>query len=408
MTVRSRLRETAFLCIATALAFAGCGRFSKVPHAVIERQIALDDPNRGAKLENVSTTILDAGDPHGLMFTQPVTDADRANGIDARYAVTWKGIAQDTNGVAADVTGTGIFTHLSSGEWVTNKGIFDSDGHPALTKDVRGTYRGRYTHYDQYLDCTMTLGAAPDYAGSYECSGKQWRSGDDATLVPAHFTGSIALFAVFRPDSVPMKAGLLDGPMHIRNPDRRFTRAAVLASDARSAWHVAERVEEHGSALGVGFSTSGINDSFPPLFFEKVQKGARAAPPTDTSSVVAPASVAEASAPGTVVYSDTTWHEPSPTSVPVTETAAAEALPGRAYPNPPTDAEARDAINAFLGEVQDGHARSIDILGYRQLCAQPVGPECYVLIDGKQHKNFTLERKADGRIEASDLGSCGD
>jgi hypothetical protein len=257
----------------------------------------------------------------------------------------------------------------------------------------------------------MALAAAPDYAGSYECSGKQWRSGDDATLVPAHFTGTIALFAVFRPDAVPIKLGILDGAFHVIDPNPRRTRALIFASDAKGSWHVAKGVEVKGAALGVGFSgTSGFgSETDTPVFFEKVQVGeSRGAPPTsDTSSAVAPASVVDVSGSGTVVYSDTASHLPSPTSVPVTETTIAE-LPGRPYSNPPTDAEARDAINAFLGEVQDGHHRTIDILGYRQLCAQPVGPECYVVIDGKRHKAFTLERKSDGRLEATDLGSCGD
>jgi hypothetical protein len=410
MTLRSRTRETVFLCITSLLALAGCGRFDKVPHAVIERQIALDDPIRGAKLQNVSTTILDAGDPHGLMFTQPVTDADRANGIEARYVATWKGTARDEKGVAADVTGTGIFTHMSSGEWVTNMGIFDSDGHPALTKDVSGTYHGRYSSSGEYLDCTMTLGLAPDYAGSYECSGRQWRGNVYGTLEPTHFTGAIALFAVFRPDAAPIKLGLLDGLFHIgRNP--RYTRALIFATDGNGSWHVANGIEEKGVALGVGFrGTSGFgSESDTSVFFEKVQNGqSSAAPPASDTSSVAVANVVSAPANGTVVYSDTTDQGPSPTSITVTDTSATEILPGRPYPNPPTDTEAREAINALLGEVQEGPHRTIDILGYRQLCARPVGPECYVVIDGKQHKVFTLERKADGRIEASDLGSCGD
>jgi hypothetical protein len=400
-------RRAALLFAAVALVLTGCGRFGKVPRGVIERQIGLDHPALAGKIEKLSTEIYGEG-PRGA---DPVTDADRANGVDARYVVRWTAITRDEKGVAADLSGANVFTHLSSGEWVTYTGIFDADGHPALTEDVSGTYRGRYTHYDEHLDCTMTLGAAPDYAGSYECSGKQWRSGFDATLVPARFTGSIALFAVFQPDSAPMKARLLDGPMHIINPDRRYTRAVVLASDARSAWQVAERVEEHGSALGVGFSTSGINDSFPPLFFEKVQNGrshAEAPPSSETSSVVAPVTVANAARTGSSPSTETTYQPPGPTSVPVPETAAAEELPGRPYPDPPTDVETRAAINAFLGEVTDGRQRSIEILGYRKLCAEPVGSECYLTIDGKQRKVFTLQRKSDGRIEATDLGSCGD
>jgi hypothetical protein len=96
-----------------------------------------------------------------------------------------------------------------------------------------------------------------------------------------------------------------------------------------------------------------------------------------------------------------------PARVAATSTAVDD-LPGRAYPNPPQDMEALEAISSFLGEVQEGGHRSIHILGYRQMCAQPVGPECHVLINGKLRKVFTLTRKADGLLEATDLGSCGD
>jgi hypothetical protein len=329
MTVPSRTREIAFVCIATVLVLAGCGRFGKVPDAVINRQIVLDDPRRGRNNEHLSTEIKEVG-PGGSMMTPPVTDADRANGVDARYIVTWKGLTRSENGVASDFSSSGAFTHMSSGEWVTNMGIFDSVGHPALTKEVSGTYRGRYTHYGQYLDCTMTPGAGPDYAGTYQCSGKQWRAGDDATLVPTHFTGTIALFAVFRPDAAPIKLGILDGAFHIIGPNPRRTRALIFASDAKGSWHVAKGVEEKAAALGVGFSgTSGFgSESDTPVFFEKVQRESHAAPPaSDTSSAVAPASVVDVSGSGTVVYSDTASHQPNRTSVLVTETAISE-LPG--------------------------------------------------------------------------------
>jgi hypothetical protein len=287
MTVRSRTRQTSLVCIATLVLLSGCGRFGKVPDAVIKRQIALDDPRRGRNIEHLSIEVEEVG-PHGSMMTPPVTDADRANGVDARYVVTWKGLTRSENGVASDFSGSGAFTHMASGEWVTNMGIFDSDGHPALTKEVSGTYRGRYTHYGQYLDCTMTLGAGPDYAGTYECSGKQWRGGDDATLVPTHFTGTIALFAVFRPDAAPIKLGILDGAFHIIDPNPRRTRALIFASDAKPSWHVAKGVEEKGAALGVGFSgTSGFgSESDTPVFFEKVQNGESLAAPltSDTPS----------------------------------------------------------------------------------------------------------------------------
>jgi hypothetical protein len=226
--------------------------------------------------------------------------------------------------------------------------------------------------------------------------------------VPAHFTGTIALFAVFRPDSVPIKANLLDGWMHISNPYDQKTRALVFASDAAGAWHVAKGVEEKGSALGVGFSgTSGFGretDSI--VYFDRNQKGAPHADTaaSDTASEPAPVSTP---ANGTPVYSDTTYR-PAAASPPAADaTAGAEELPGRPYPNPPTDAEAISAINSFLGEVQDGK-RTIQVLGYRQMCAQPIGPECHVVIDGHVRKVLTLTRTADGRLEASDLGSCGD
>jgi len=410
MTARPRTCGTAFLCLAVLL-LPACGRFGKVPRAVIDRQIVLDDPLRGRNIEHLSTEIAEVG-TQGIGMTPPVTDADRANGVEARYVVTWKGTTRTENGAASDYTNSGTFTRMSSGEWVTNMGIFDGDGHPALTQDVSGTYRGRYTHYEEYLDCTMTLGSGPDYAGTYACSGRRWRASDDATLVPTQFTGTIALFAVFQPKRVPIAAGLLDGPFHIVNPNDRHTRALVFASDAYGAWHVAKGVEMHGSALGVGFSAAGLaSESDPAVYFEKAPARLSARRP------VTPI-VAAVSAPATAIdtlphneqsaSTDTTYQAPGPASVPVAATTAtAEELPGRPYPNPPSDDETRAAINSFLGEVMDRRHRRIDILGYRMLCAAPVGPECYVRIDGKR-RMFTLARKSDGRVEATDLGSCGD
>jgi hypothetical protein len=348
------------LCLGTLL-IAGC---SKVPRDLIERQIALDDPRRAGALEHLTIEIYDAADSHGLMVTQPVTDADRANGVDARYLVRWTAITQRT-GVAGDVSGTGIFTHLSSGEWVTNKGIFGSDGHPRFTKNVEGTYRGRYAHYGQHLDCTMTLGGPPDYAGTYACSGEKWRGAHDDTLVPANFTGQIALFAVFQPDSVPVKAGLLNNALHNINPYDRKTRALVFATNAEGEWQVATAVEEKSGALGIGFAgASGIgSETDAPLFFHR-RTAANAAAPTPQNAVAAsptPSSPREFTAP-----SSNLTYQPAAAAAGVSTATQTDDLPGRPYPNPPPDAETRAAINSFLGQVMDGRHRTIDILGYRK------------------------------------------
>jgi hypothetical protein len=398
---------------AAILIVNGCGKveralgMEKVPRAVIERQIGLSRPlSEKDTLENLETEIFDAADPRGASITQTVTPAERANGVESRYLVRWKAIARDEKGIANDASGAETIGKLTSGAWFTEYGIFDSDGHPKETKTVSGTYHGTYDAPGGHLDCTMTLGAAPDYAGDYECRGVAHPYTDQT--VPTHFSGKIALFAVFDPDAPALRAGLLDGPFHF-NTDRRHTRALILATDAHDRWQVAKGVEERDGALGIGFhGTSGFGDeTYPAVFFAKVngQRRAEAAPASDTASEPAPASAVTPASNATPVYSDTTYQPPT-SSLPVTEIDAADELPGRPYPNPPTDAEAREAIKTFLGEVQGG-VRTIDILGYRKLCAEPVGPECYVSVDGKR-KVFTLQRKSNGRLEANDLGSCGD
>lgn len=174
-----------------------------------------------------------------------------------------------------------------------------------------------------------------------------------------------------------MKAGLLDGPL-LFHTTTGMKKALILATDARNHWNVASAVMERGGTVGVCFrGTSGFGDERgAPVYVEKSDQPAE---PMSTAPSTFTAAIA-----------------------PVIDT-----LPGRPYPNPPSDAEAISAISSFLGEVQDG-TRTIEVLGCRQMCAQPTGSECHVRIDGHIQKVFTLTRTADGRLEASDLGSCGD
>lgn len=180
----------------TLLTSASCERLrhatgmDPVPRALVERQITLSHPMAaGARIENLQTDILDAGDPRAGI-TNPVTPADQANGVEARYLVRWRGIVRDERGVASNVSGAEEIGKLVSGLWFSAYGIFDGEGRPQFTTRVSGRYRGTYDARSGHLDCTMTLGSAPEYAGTYACSGWQLRYTDEPK-VPVRFTGTI-------------------------------------------------------------------------------------------------------------------------------------------------------------------------------------------------------------------------
>jgi hypothetical protein len=323
-----------------------------------------------------------------------VSPAERENGISAKYAVRWKGIGH-RRGLAEDVSGGLLFVKVPEG-WLAGAGGFpnendfvgrigyliDDDGNLIGDGDYAGTFAAHLRTYVTAEDCALHLrrGARGAFRGSYAfraLSGSSNRgsfSGDVVALVhPLPRTELWTRMSYGHDWHMATRPHDTRGVLLMRDADKRLRLLDVRFHDDTGTFEMMWEAWQPENVLQFARETA-------------------PSPATDTSSVATTVARATATVPASVAPTRT----------------AVDDLPGRPYPNPPPDIEALEAISSFLGEVQEGGHRSIHILGYRQMCAQPVGPECHVLINGKLRRVFTLTRTADGRLEATDLGSCGD
>jgi hypothetical protein len=371
-----------------------CARLSGPSDAAIRALVDLDSAQMGSVAPDTFST---------ANRSLSLSPAERENGVSAKYGVHWTGVGH-RHGVAEDLSGDLLFVKVPEG-WLAGAGSFPSandfvgrDGYLMNEKgdligdgDYAGSFKADDHYAGQHETCVLTLARTPTgaFSGTYAFSG----SGGSTT--PKFELANVIAFVHPSPRNL-LWYQQYGHDWRIYAP--RTTHGVLLVRDEAKVLHSLALTFHEGLP---GFDV--MWDLWSPsnvLRFEPVRRGPAAqqrptTQPASTDTTYQPAST------------DTTSSPPTPPTSGTSPTAAAD-LPGHPYPNPPSDAETREAINAFMGEDMDGRQRVIEILGYRKLCAEPVGPECYVVIDGKRHKAFTLERKSDGRLEATDLGSCGD
>jgi len=166
--------------LVAALVMVSCSRFSSaVPTPVLQKYLAVryvDPPLDRSKTTVLSMADADAenkrkGSTERLHLVQPVTDADRQNGVVDRYVVTISGVLRTQPSAQQEETET-VFTKLGSGVWLTDLAAFNHDGTFALLKDVGGTYTTADSPFGgNGVRCDLSLGATPPYAGTYACHG---------------------------------------------------------------------------------------------------------------------------------------------------------------------------------------------------------------------------------------------
>lgn len=133
---------------------AGPADTGSVPQAVMEHGVLLLHGSTPAQLA-VSANV--GGD-------YEVTPAARANGVEASYAVTWRGVDRATDGRAEDVSGSFTALKLASGAWQLFAGAGDvlntlcsSDGtFSTHGEDFSGVYVGA-TERGDYRDIRLEL-----------------------------------------------------------------------------------------------------------------------------------------------------------------------------------------------------------------------------------------------------------
>lgn len=125
-----------------------------VPQAVMEHGVLLLHGSIPAQL---TVSANEGGD-------YEVTPAARSNGVEASYAVTWRGVDWTTDGRAEDVSGSFTALKLASGAWqlfagagdvvntlCTSEGAFSTHG-----EDISGVYVGA-TERGDYRDIRLEL-----------------------------------------------------------------------------------------------------------------------------------------------------------------------------------------------------------------------------------------------------------
>jgi hypothetical protein len=125
-----------------------------VPQAVIEHGVLLLHGSIPAQL---AVSANEGGD-------YEVTPAARSNGVEASYAVTWRGVDRATDGRAEDVSGSFTALKLASGAWQLFTGAGDvlntvctSDGaFSTRGEDVSGVYVGA-TERGDYRNIRLEL-----------------------------------------------------------------------------------------------------------------------------------------------------------------------------------------------------------------------------------------------------------
>ena len=189
---RTRATQLVALVVrATVLFITGavtvsCGRIgSAVPKPVLDRYLAVRYVY--PRIAQPKITVLSMADAEGenkrrtpterLHRVQPVTDADRQNGVTDRYVVTISGVLESTPTAQQEETET-VFTKLASGVWLTDVAAFNADGTFSLLKDMSGTYETADGPFSgNGVQCDLRLGAAPPYAGTYQCHGARTAEG---------------------------------------------------------------------------------------------------------------------------------------------------------------------------------------------------------------------------------------
>jgi hypothetical protein len=176
-----RRRTVDLLVLLFGLLVPACGRFgATVPKPVLDRYLAVRYVS--PRIAQPKITVLSMADAEaenkrkapteGLHPVQPVTDADRQNGVTDRYVVTISGVLQTVPAAQQEEIET-VFTKLGSGVWLTDLAAFNADGSFSLLKNMSGAYvtatDGPFS--GNGVRCEMQLGAAPPYAGTYACHG---------------------------------------------------------------------------------------------------------------------------------------------------------------------------------------------------------------------------------------------
>lgn len=125
-----------------------------VPQAVIEHGVLLLN---GSIPEHLAVSASAGGD-------YEVTPAERANGVEASYSVSWSGVDRMSDGRAEDVSGSFTALKLASGAWQLFAGVGNvlntlctSDGaFSTYEEDLSGVYAGA-TERGDYRDIRLEL-----------------------------------------------------------------------------------------------------------------------------------------------------------------------------------------------------------------------------------------------------------